>query len=282
MAVSLNGITPHVVHGWFMCWSLPGHPDRLRCRRSDMTNIRIRHGALLSLVVGSSVLSCRFSSTAGATSVESTMSAGQLLKAAIASATKEGSVRVTVRFFSGKVTGKLVQDSSSKMAEQTVAIGKERASIVLSGGEAFISGNAQGLTSYFGVPKAAAGGLLGHWISVSPTDSGFQSVTAGLTLASALSEVSPTGSISKGKKKTVNGNLAISIAGIKKASGTRVLLFVSQTRQHLPVEAVESSGSGATASGEIVTFTRWAEKVHVPTLSGSIPISTLNESPAGG
>jgi hypothetical protein len=148
------------------------------------------------------------------------------------------------------------------------------------GGEAYFSGNAPGLTSYFGVAKSKVPDLVGHWISVSPTDSGFQSVTAGLTLASALKEVSPSGSISKGKKKIVNGSPAISIVGTDAASGTRVLLFVSQSGKHLPVEAVESSGSGEAAAGEIVTFTRWAEKFHAPTPSGSIPISSIGEPPS--
>jgi hypothetical protein len=248
-----------------------------------MKNVRLRCAALVSLVVGSyCVVSCNFSSAAGATSPESTESGGQLLRAAIASATREGSVRVTVHFFSGKVTGELVQDSSSQRAKQTVAIGKERVSIILSGGVAFFTANDSGLTSYFGLPQSVAANLVGHWISVSPTDSGFQSVTAGLTLASALKEVSPGGSISKGRRKMVDGHPAISIAGTNAASGTQVLLFVSQTGKHLPIEAVESSHSGETTSGEIVTFTRWSENFHVPTPSGSIPISSIGEPSGSG
>jgi len=44
----------------------------------------------------------------GATPVQQPGTANQILKSAIASAKKIGSVRVTVHFFSGKTTGELV------------------------------------------------------------------------------------------------------------------------------------------------------------------------------
>jgi hypothetical protein len=207
---------------------------------------------------------------------------GQVVKAAIASGTEKGSVRVTVHFFSGKTTGELVQDSARQMAKQTVAIGKERISIVLRNGTAYFAGNSQGLTKYFGLPKAVAAQLSGRWISISPTDSGFQSVTAGLTLSAALKEVTPTGTVTRGKKKTVNRQPTLSVLGTGSAGGPQTTLFVAAHGTPLPVEAVSSTGSGSTASGEIVTFSRWGEKVTTPTPSNSIPVSTLSLGTSSG
>ena len=79
-----------------------------------------------------------------------------------------------MHFFSGSTTGKVVQDSSLRSGEQTVAIGKELASVVLVGGVAYISGNGQGMTSYFGLPTALGPTLAGRWISVQPADSQFR------------------------------------------------------------------------------------------------------------
>ena len=208
--------------------------------------------------------------------------ASQILTSAIASAKKAGSVRVTVHFFSGKTTGELVQDSASASAEQTVAIGQERVSIVLSKGTVYFSGNTKGLVKYFGLTEAVATTLADKWISASSSDAAFPSLAAGLTLSSALKEVSPTGSVMQGKHRTIDGHTTTSISGTGPAGVTRVTLFVATHGKALPVEAVGSGGTAEKVSGEIVTFSRWGESVHVPVPSESIPISTLNAgSPTG-
>jgi hypothetical protein len=219
----------------------------------------------------------------GATPVDRSATPAQILKFAIASATKAGSARVTVHFFSGQTAGELVQDSTRASAEQTVAIGKERVSIVLSDDTVYFSGNTQGLVNYFGLAKAAAATLADRWVSASPSDSAYPSLAAGLTLSSALKEVSPTGSLAKGKPRTVNGEPTTSLTGTGPTGIARVTLFVAAHGKSLPVEAVGSGGSAQKASGEIVTFSRWGEAVHVPVPSESIPISTLSAgSPVTG
>ena len=51
----------------------------------------------------------------------------------------------------------------------------------------------------------------------------------------------------------------------------------------LPVEAVESDGSGKSATGEIVTFTHWGEGVRVTTPTTAVPLSAIQAaSPASG
>ena len=176
----------------------------------------------------------------------------------------------------------MVEDSAAQSAEQTVAIGKGRVSIVLLDGVAYFSGNRQGLDKYFGFPTSVASTLVGHWVSVPSTDSAFQSITAGLTLSAALKEASPTGSIAKGKAKRINGLLAASVSGTGSAREPPTTLFIATKGKPLPVEAVASSGSGKTASGEIVTFSHWREKVDVPRPSKAIPISSLSRSSASG
>jgi hypothetical protein len=247
-----------------------------------MTKSRRKPPWLIAVTVTCFAFSALATSAASAAGQGRSKSPGQVLKAAIASGTEKGSVRVTVHFFSGKTTGELVQDSARQTAKQTVAIGKERISIVLRHDTAYFAGNSQGLTKYFGLSKAVAAELSGRWISISPTDSGFQSVTAGLTLSAALKEVTPTGTVTRGKKKTVNRQPTVSVLGTGSAGGTRTTLFVATRGKPLPVEAVASTGAGSTASGEIVTFSRWGEKVTTPTPSNSIPVSTLSLGTTSG
>ena len=215
-------------------------------------------------------------SASGASPVARSGTANRILTAAITSAKKAGSVRVTVHFFSGRTTGELVQDSARASAEQTVAIGKERVSIVLSKGTVYFSGNTQGLIHYFGLTDAVATTLADKWISASPSDSAFPTLAAGLTLSSALKEVSPTGSVVEGKRRTIDGQATTSLSGTGPAGISRVTLFITAHGKSLPVEAVGSGGSAEEASGEIVTFSRWGEAVHVPVPAESVPISTLN------
>lgn len=256
----------------------PFTPVRYGCL--EMGTVVKRRSMRAALAVGG--CGCIFANIAvaagayGASPVERSGTPNQILTSAIASAKKAGSVRVTVHFFSGQTTGELVQDSARASAEQTVAIGKERVSIVLSKGTVYFSGNTQGLVNYFGLTKAVATTLADRWISASSSDSAFPSLVAGLTLSSALKEVSPTGSVVKGKRRTVDGQTTTSLSGTGPAGVARVTLFVAAHGKSLPVEAVGSGGSAKKASGEIVTFSRWGEAVHVPVPSESIPISTLN------
>jgi carbonic anhydrase/acetyltransferase-like protein (isoleucine patch superfamily) len=194
---------------------------------------------------------------------------------ALSAATHAGSAHITVEFFSGTTTGRVVQDSSARSGKQTVSIGKELASVVLVGHSAYISGNRTGLTSFFGLPSAMLPGLVGHWASVQPSDAVYSEVTANVTLASALKNVTPQGTLVEGKRSKVHGQQVKSISGEVPGGGGRLILFVTTKGKPLPVEAVETSGSGTTAKGEIVTFSHWGEKVHVSPPSQSVPFSAL-------
>jgi hypothetical protein len=226
--------------------------------------------------VGCLVLSLAVTSEASASlAVGSSGSVRQALEHSLSTAKKEGSARITVEFFSGSTTGKVVQDSSLRSGKQTVAIKQEIASVVLVDGAAYISGNSKGLTSYFGLPSSLVATLAGRWVSVRPSDSAFRSVSANVALSSALANVTPSGTLVTGKRSKVNGQSVKSISGEPPGGGGRLTLFVAANKKGLPVEAVETSGSGQSARGEIVKFTRWGEQVHVATPSGALPISAI-------
>ena len=131
------------------------------------------------------------------------------------------------------------------------------------------------MTSYFGLPASLVPTLAGRWISVQPADSHFGAITANVALASALANVTPAGRLAMGRRSRVNGQPVKSIAGTALGGGGRLVLFVAAGGRSLPVQAVESSGAGTSAKGEIVTFSRWGERLHLATPAGAIPISTI-------
>ncbi|HEY6428157.1 MAG TPA: hypothetical protein VIX84_13110 [Acidimicrobiales bacterium] len=186
---------------------------------------------ILACLIGLSVTAGGPASVAAA----STNAAQQALERSLSAAKGVGSVRITVEFFSGSTTGKVVQDSSVNSGEQTVAIGKEVASVVLVGGVAYISANGQGMTSYFGLPSSLVPTLAGRRISVHPTDSSFQAVTANVSLASALSNVTPSGTLVTGKRSRVGGQPVNSVAGTAPGGGGQ--------HDTAPTESGEHEGS---------------------------------------
>jgi hypothetical protein len=227
-----------------------------------------------SIFVACLLLHAAATSEASAATVPAS-SASQSLAHSLGAAKAAGSARITVQFFAGSTNGEVVQDSTLHAGKQTVAIKKELASIVLTGGTAYISGNSSGLTSYFGLPSSLVSTLAGKWVSVQSTDSAFQSVSANVALSSALANVTPSGALVAGKRSKVDGQPVRSISGQAPGGAGRLTLFVASNKKSLPVEAVESNGSGKSARGEIVTFTRWGEQVHIPAPSGALPLSAV-------
>ncbi len=242
-----------------------------------LTATTVKRAAAIAGVLLLSLTATRDASAA--TPAPSTQPSTTLLASltrSIAAATRTGSARITVQFFTGSTSGKVVQDSTLHTGKQTTAIKKEVVSVLLVGGAAYISGNNKGLTSYFGMPSSLASTLDGKWVSIQPTDSSFQSITANVDLTSALANVTPAGTLVAGKRSKVNGRQVRSIAGTAPGNAGRLTLFVAANKQALPVAAVESNGSGKSATGEIVTFTRWGEGVQVAAPRTAIPLSAID------
>jgi hypothetical protein len=202
------------------------------------------------------------------------------LAATMTAAKTAGSARISVQFVTGSTTGRVVQDSTLHTGKQTTAIKKEVVSIVLVGGVAYISGNTEGLTSYFGLPSSLASTLSGKWVSIQPTDSLFQSVSANVDLTSALANVTPGGTLVAGMRSKIGGKQVRSIGGVAPGGAGTLTLFVAANKRALPVEAVESNGSGKSATGEIVTFTHWGAHVHVATPTPAVPLSAIQAAPS--
>ncbi len=185
--------------------------------------LAVAGGVLLGLAV-----------TSAASAATTAGSVSQALKHSLNDASETGSARITVQFFSGSTTGKVVQDSSLHSGEQTVAIKNELASVILVDGTAYISGNSGGLTSYFGLPSAQVSTLEGKWISVESTDAAFPSVSANVALGSALANVTPSGTLVAGKRSKVDHQWVNSISGKAPGGAGRLTLFLAANSQVSP------------------------------------------------
>lgn len=212
--------------------------------------------------------------TSAATSPFHGQTASQVLTEAVAASTQEGSVHDVAVFTSGKISTAFVQDSTSHSGQQSITIGKtERASVILLDNVAYISGNKQAVVGFFGFPKSLGLALAEKWISFQPTDQGYSTVSAGVTLPAVLKEFAPTGPLSMSGQKKVDGKSVVGISG--KIPGGRETLYVATSGSPLLV-AVQASGHNGKHSGtERITFSRWGESVNLSAPSGAVPLSAL-------
>lgn len=230
-----------------------------------------RATALIGILLVSLTATC----DASAATSPPASSLQRALAATLTAAKSAGSARISVQFFTGSTSGRVVQDSTLHTGKQTTVIKKEVVSVVLVGGAAYISGNTEGLTSYFGLPGSLASTLTGKWVSIQPTASSFQSISANVDLTTALANVTPGGTLVTGKRSKIDGKQVRSIGGNAPGGAGKLTLFVAANKGALPVEAVESGGSGKSATGEIVTFTHWGERVHVAIPTTAVPLSAI-------
>jgi len=208
-------------------------------------------------------------------------SASDVLALTTAAATAKGSVHLLAdeSFAGQKQTS--VYDISAADGKQTIAGADGNSLTVVVGTVAYLQGDVTFLQSAMGFPASAASALAGRWISFQPSDQGYQEITAGDTLGSAISEATPTGVLPLTKASNVDGQAVVAISGglapseaTGGSTGSQVL-YVAKTAPYLPVEAVlheTQSGKSGTAT---ITFSLWSEPVAVTAPSGAVPISSL-------
>jgi hypothetical protein len=141
-------------------------------------------------------------------------------------------------------------------------------------GNAYIEGNSQAVTSFFAFPATDGPALAGRWISISPSDSGYATVSAGVSLASALQEAGLIGNLTETVRTTRDGQTVIGISGSASsddADGGAAILYVTTTVHPLPVEFDTTSSQGT----ERAVFSRWGKPVSLSVPSGALPVASI-------
>jgi hypothetical protein len=148
-------------------------------------------------------------------------------------------------------------------------------SIILVRTTVYIQGNVFGLEQYLGFSTSAAEKEAGHWLSIAEPDATlvtiFETVAAGLTVGTTVSELAMSGPMTETATKTVAGQHVVGIRGTtlpdSEAPSTPQVLYVKSTGEHLPVEAVQVLKSET--SSEVLGPWGQAPQAHVP--AGAVP-----------
>ena len=168
------------------------------------------------------------------------------------------------------------QDSGPTSGHQVITINGAHAEALVVGGVAYARADAAAVTSFLGFPASQVQRLAGHWISLVSTDAGYQTVSQGVTLASALGEETIASPEKVGAPTVLYGAGAVPISftvaptgGGPSGTGT---LYISTGPATLPIEldVVGSDGSKTNAR-----FSAWGAVAPLTAPSGAIPAATV-------
>jgi hypothetical protein len=234
---------------------------------------------------GSGASSDHAASTTGITLVGK--SASQVVSIAMAAATAKGSVHLVSTDTGAGAPGGSTYDVARNEGKQTVSGGTTgTASLVLISGVAYVQGDAAFLQNTFGFPANAASTYAGMWISFQSTDTGYQQIVDGDTLASALADSTPSGAVALKGTSVIDHKTVLAVSGglppnVSGAGVTgSVVLYVSTTAPFLPVELVEQGTVSGQSGTTTVVFSTWGEDVLVLAPTNATPISALTTSAA--
>lgn len=156
------------------------------------------------------------------------------------------------------------------VGEQHITINGGHLEVRVIGSTTYLTGDAKGLAVY-GVDARQ---LHGQWLPLVAAQRGYGSVTAGVTLASALDADKIAGPLRREPDKTIDGQPVYGIAGhgdgANSPSGSASTIWISKDTG-LPVEF-----DATTATTTITeTFSDWGEPIHVATPSNVFGQTTI-------
>jgi len=198
-----------------------------------------------------------------------------LVASAITNAGRAGWVHEDLQSSGSGHTLSMSNDVGMSEGQQVITPEGAHATVRLTGGVAYIQGDSQALTSYFGFPSSVAKQFAGKWISLRPSDSGFSNVSAAVTLRSDFSQVRLTGRLTKAPITEIDGQQVIPVRGNVTAPGggrsVAGTLYVTAQGRVLPVELHASGQPGS----ETVVWSHWGRGAQLTAPGGAVPISSL-------
>jgi hypothetical protein len=203
------------------------------------------------------------------------LTATQILTKALAAAVAAGSVHFSVTGRSNSTGSTDDQYASSDSGTQvTTYTNGAKATFVLVNGVGYLNANAAALAELFAGKKVAP--LVGRWIATHPGNPGYEDITDGMTLGSAMTEFTPTGTLTSTGPQTVDGKSVIGVKGVAPPNigvpqGQPAILYVMATGQPLPV----SFQAGAGGDKETATFSLWGQTEHPVAPANPLPITSV-------
>jgi len=199
-------------------------------------------------------------------------SAQQLLTAALAAATAKQWVHMDVQT---SAPGHLItfnDDDGPNTGIQRITIRGAGAGLVrVVGRDTYMKADATALHGYFGLPADGARRAASRWLHLVPGDSGYADVTQGVSIASAMQEVTISAPLRQLPAQSRDGRTVIGVtggAGQDAPAGATATLWIDP-ETGLPVEYVATASGGESLTSHM---SRWGIAVAVTRPTGAASI----------
>jgi hypothetical protein len=178
-----------------------------------------------------------------------------------------------------KITERITADVGSTGGSELVAEGKGTLAIKVTSTAGYVSGNATGLTTLYGLTAAQAKKIGTHWVTFKASTSQYATLRSDVTFSSVLALL-PKPKGTKVKTHTAHGATQYVLSWTTAASSSNPKLSNSLTvaagGTNLPVEEIETDGSGVKVT---TALSKWGESVQV---GAPAPASTIDSSQITG
>lgn len=215
-------------------------------------------------------------SSVPATSSSPAATAFQLEQTVLAAIRDAGSFHLVSVSKHGKQTATFIQDVGSTQGTQDITIGAQHTVIRVVRGVAYVRANRPALINFLGFPARVADRLHDRWVSFTPADAPFSDIAAAVTLDSAITDFALTGAITKTSTTTILGQTVFGLTG-KGSGGETETVYVRANGPPLPVQ---TRGTFKTDT-QVVTFSRWGERVTVAVPRNAIAFASVVGSSGG-
>jgi hypothetical protein len=205
----------------------------------------------------------------------------QVLASALAAAKTAGSFHFALTGKTTSGTESVIGDTSATASRESITIGSSTFQLEVIGSKAFVEGNAGGLQNEMGLPAAAAATYGGKWISVAATDAPYSSITKATTLATTMTDISPSGHLTLTATATRSGQTVVGVrgsvpGGAQSGVTGSAVIYVATAHPTLPIVYSSEATSKGEKETDLGTFSRWGEPVHIAVPTASVPLSSVS------
>lgn len=191
-------------------------------------------------------------------------SAQQVLSAAVAAATAKQWVHMDVETSASGHVIRFNDDDGPNAGIQRITIqGGGAGTVRVVGRDTYMKADATALHGYFGLPADGARRAANRWLHLAPGDSGYADVTQGVSLTSALDEVTITAPLQLLPAQSREGRTVVGVtggAGPDAPAGATATLWIDSATG-LPVEYIAAASDGDSITSHM---SRWGTSVAVP------------------
>ncbi len=203
----------------------------------------------------------------------------QLLREALTAAGTSDAFHYRAVWSSDGFSQIVVGDARPSSGSETVSVGSDHFTVVVTGQVAYFKGVAAALRDQLGLPAAAAALNAGKWISLQQSDGPYPSVE-GVTTSAALAQVLIAPSATSPAHRT-HGVLLSRITG-RIPHGHAVTGWARLdllARSKLPSAYSAHGTDGGQRWSTTITFSRWGANSLLSAPAASLPFSSLQRSP---